>query len=96
MKKQYIKIVNFLRVKILDIPELDTPEKRRRDSKEKVKALQSYEKIMNNIDTCTHKLQFDTIRNMIDRFNEKFGHRFEQEHINLVEKLNTTLDKLCM
>lgn len=95
-KKQYIKIVNFFRVRIFALAELNTPDKRRRDSKEKVKAFQSYDKISKNIETCTHKLQVDTVRNMIEQFKEKYGHRFGAEYIELVEKLNIKLDKLCM
>jgi hypothetical protein len=31
LKKSYIRIINYIRVNVFDKPELDTPEKRKRE-----------------------------------------------------------------
>jgi len=83
-------------VRILNLPELDTPAKRRRDRKILLRSKSSAEKISRNIDTCTNKLQVGTIRIMIEHYKTKYGEIYPEKYIELVEKLNIKLDKLCM
>lgn len=92
----FISAMNFLRVRILDQSELDTPEKRLRDQKEIEKAAVHYEKIAKNIETCVNKLQVDTVCTMMEQFEGRYGRLCYDKYIDLREKLNRRKDELCM
>ena len=91
-----INVVNFIRVKILEQPELDTPEKRFRDAMERTKGLTSFEKILRNVKTAYNKLQVDTVELMIEQFRDKHGRICYDKYIDLKEALQMRKDELCM
>ena len=95
-RRVYVNLINFVRVKILEKPELDTPEKRIQDEEKKVNARIHYEKIIKNIDVCHNKLQVDTIRIIMDLFIAKYGELGKDLYIDMKEHLNLKMDKLCM
>jgi len=92
----FISAMNFVRVRLFEGTELNTPEKKIRDEKEKEKALVHYEKIMKNIGTCQNKLQIDTAHVMIDQFYSRYGRLCHDKYLNLQEKMNERKDQLCM
>lgn len=92
----FISVMNFVRVKLLDKPELDTPEKRQRDEMEMKRAFVHFDKIRKNIMTCGNKLQVDTVEKMMEQFNERYGYLCYNKYIELREMMNKRKDELCM
>jgi hypothetical protein len=91
-----INVVNFIRVKILEKPELDTPEKRFRDAMERTKGITSFDKIMKNVKTCENKLQYDTVDLMIAQFKKQHGRLCNDKYVELKEALMMRSEELCM
>jgi hypothetical protein len=91
-----ISTVNFVRMNILNISELNTPEKRRRDQARMSLASQYYNKIVNNIHTCENKLHVDTAERMIEQYNSLYNDLCFDKYIELKEKLNMRKEELCM
>ena len=92
----YISSMNFIRVKLLEKTELDTPEKRLKESLEISKAIRHYEMISNNIKTCYNNLQVTTIENMTEMFKQKHGHLCMDKYTDLRESLNHKKEELCI
>lgn len=93
IQRKYLNVINYIRVNFLEKKELETPEQIEENKKI---AQTHYELILKNIKTCHNKLQVDTIRKMIDMFNERYGEIRKDLYIDLREKLNYQMDKLCM
>lgn len=91
-----INVVNFIRVKILEKPELNTPEKQYRDAMERNKGFTSFNKIMKNVKTCKNKLQYDTVELMIEQFKKQHGRLCNDKYIELKEALAMRSEELCM
>lgn len=92
----FISAMNFVKVRLLEGTELDTPEKKIREKLEREKAFVHYEKIMKNISTCQNKLQIDTAYIMMEQFHSRYGRLCNDKYLNLREKMNERKDQLCM
>lgn len=96
LRKTYINVVNFIRMKFLGKPELNTQEKKIRDLVTKNKANKHYDKILKNIDTCENKLQVYTIKNMIEQFINNYGLTEQEKIVQLKDALDIKMEKLHM
>lgn len=96
VRKTSIDVVNFVRIKILEKPELNTPEKKLRDELNRSKGLTSYDKILKNVKTAYNKLQIDTVEVMISQFKQKHGNLCNDKYIELREALTLRKEQLCM
>ena len=93
IQRKYLNVINYIRVNFLEKKELETPEQIEENKKI---AETHHELILKNIKTCHNKLQVDTIYKMIDMFNQRYGEIRKDLYIDLREKLNYQMDKLCM
>ena len=92
LKKSYIRIVNYIRVYVLDKPELDTPEKRKKDLIKINRAKKHYDGIIQNIISCETIPQAYTIKNMIEQFLA--NHKQNEMYVELKEKFDLKMEQL--
>lgn len=93
IQRKYLNVINYIRVNFLEKKEIESPEKIEENKKI---AETHHNLILKTIKTCHNKLQVDTIHKMIDMFNNRYGVIRQDLYIDMREKLNYQMDKLCM